>query len=299
MSSTATLRPRLALVGALMLAAITLTGCNVSFGTAAYSDTRHVGVSHVPDAAIDITTHNGSVEVVRQEGIDDVRITATIRAQTQGRLDNTTVVIDRDSANNTLRIYVEWPNGVRLSNEQCSFIVHTPGATGARISSSNGALRIAGLSGEAVLTTSNGRITVDGHNGDAKLRTSNGRITATNVAGTVNAQSSNGRIELTEVGGPAEVRTSNGSVSLTLAKHAAGPVNVQTSNGSVSVVLGADHPGPVVLSTSNGRVRYVDANGAESTARGTLSLFSGKSGPESRIRTSNGSVSVRVGTSGS
>ena len=284
---------RIGLVSAVCALALSLAGCAVS-GVANFHGERRVEVAHATGASVDVMTRNGSIEIVRRDGASEVEIVANIRARTQDRLDNTTIVIHRDSADSALKVRVDWPGGRPLSNESCSFVIAVPDAHGVRADTSNGALRIAGLSGEAVLTTSNGRVTVDGHDGGVSARTSNGRVGVTDVTGAVTVRTSNGRVEARNVGAPLNITTSNGAVTADLRPDAKGPMSIQSSNGSVSVVVGEAFSGALVMSTGNGRVRFTNSAGIDASSRGSFSIDLGEGGQPSRVRTSNGSITARV-----
>jgi len=102
--------------------------------------------------------------------------------------------------------------------------------------------------------TSNGAVSLEGIRGTMILDTSNGAIDVYNSTGTLIADTSNGRIEVIAFVGELQLDTSNGDVWI---EDFAGTVDAETSNGSVHFT-------------------------GEPTAGGN------------RIRTSNGSITVRV-----
>ncbi|TVQ63468.1 MAG: hypothetical protein EA379_03945 [Phycisphaerales bacterium] len=293
-----TLARHVSLVATITVLCAALTGC-IDASSARYHDTRRVEVAHVPGSAVEVQARNGSIEISRSSGGgaggDEVVVSAVIRARTQDRLDNTTIVIHRETSDGALRISADWPDGRVLSGESCSFVVHLPDANGVRAETTNGAIRLAGLAGEAVLTTSNGRVAVDGHDGAVSVRTSNGRVGLNDVAGATSVRTSNGRVETVNVGAPLTISTSNGRVQASLRPDAPGPIDIASSNGAVSVVVGKAFAGRLALSTSNGRVSYTDGEGTDFSGRGSLNVQVGQGETPSRVRSSNGSIAVRVG----
>lgn len=255
-------------------------------------ETRRLEVAHEAGTGLSVDSENGGVEVSKTPGAANVVISATVRARTDERLAATRVVAEREQGG-TLKVYVLWPDDKRLGNEGCSFEILTPDAKGVDIDTSNGSIRIAGLSGDAHLVSSNGPITVTGHHGAVQATTSNGRITADDVDGRLIAATSNGAVTVTDATGPVEVDTSNGGVDVRLADSSPGPVSVETSNGHVDVVCGRGYAGTLSMATSNGSTRFTDGEGRIVRGKDRLEARIG-SGETSRIRTSNGSIEVRV-----
>jgi DUF4097 and DUF4098 domain-containing protein YvlB len=102
--------------------------------------------------------------------------------------------------------------------------------------------------------TSNGAVSVEAIDGSIRLDTSNGAIDVYDSAGSLNADTSNGRIEVVRFVGDLRLDTSNGEVWI---EEVVGSVDAETSNGSVQYI-------------------------------GTPTTVS------NRLRTSNGSITVRV-----
>ena len=102
--------------------------------------------------------------------------------------------------------------------------------------------------------TSNGAVSIDAIQGTILVDTSNGAIDVYDSAGTLTADTSNGRIEVVRFAGELRLDTSNGEMWL---EQVSGTVNAETSNGGVHYT-------------------------------GTLTVG------DNRIRTSNGSITVRV-----
>lgn len=225
------------------------------FTPARFEAEKALSVPHVADSPIDVETANGSITVTKADR-KDVQIEATVRATTQERADAVKVTAERDG--DSLRVRVTWPDGAREPNEGCNITIAVPDARGVALRSSNGRLTVAGLGGPADLRTSNGRINVKGH------------------AGRVTAESSNGRI------------TVGGRVT--------GPVELTTSNGAVELELGSEFRGKLSLRTSNGSVKVSDLGEATLERSGrSRAVINFGDGPDSRVKTSNGSIRVSAG----
>jgi len=96
--------------------------------------------------------------------------------------------------------------------------------------------------------TSNGAITIEGIVGTMHLDTSNGAIDVYDSSGSLNADTSNGRIEVVRFAGDLRLDTSNGEMWL---EQVSGTVDGETSNGSVHYT-GTPAAGSNRLRTSNG-----------------------------------------------
>ena len=125
------------------------------------------------------------------------------------------------------------------------------------------------------LDTSNGKITLKNSQGSFEVRTSNGAIEVSGFVGTVALNTSNGGIdfdgELTP-GGKNELTTSNSSVTVTLRGTPSVRLDARTGNGAITSAL------PIV---------------ATDTGDDHLSGDFGDGEAELKIRTSNGSVSIK------
>lgn len=256
---------------------VTLSGCIIVSrndsplvdGWSGPSETRTLTVAHVAGSRLDVRTRNGSVEV-RQGGVDEVTITATIRARSQDRLSKTTLTAKRD-AEGTLEVRVEWPDGPR-SNEGASIVVVTPSA--AKVSA-------LGSNGPIVVRLSDCR--------EVDAESSNGDIVVEAPGAIVKASSSNGKVELEGVSG-AKVKTSNDRVQIALGADATGPVEIRTSNASVDLSVGPAFGGLLGATTSNARVR-LDVPRAAARDGG----FDFGPGVPSVIKTSNAPIRIRGG----
>lgn len=98
--------------------------------------------------------------------------------------------------------------------------------------------------------TSNGAITVEAIDGTIRLDTSNGAIDVYDSSGSLDVDTSNGRIEIVRFVGDLRLDTSNGEVWI---EEVVGSVDAETSNGSVQYI-GTPAAGSNRLRTSNGSI---------------------------------------------
>ncbi len=255
--------------------------------------TCNLNVPHQAGKPIDVQSRNGAVSVVSDPSATDVSIEAVVYSKDQSRLEAINVKAERDGEG-TLRVGVEWPGGKPKSNEGCSFKIRVPDARGVNINTSNGAVTLEGLDGDAVADTSNGSIRVERQGGSLRADTSNGKITVVGVAGNVVADTSNGSVSIEDVAGSVTADSSNGRVSITLAPSSPGPVTIDTSNGSVEVICGPAFAGDVTMDTSNGSITLTEADGTAHKGKGRLNATIGAGGAKSVVSTSNGSIQFRI-----
>jgi hypothetical protein len=268
-----------------------LAGCVVE---PLHEQTRAMSVVHAAGNAIDVRTANGGVTVVRGPG-PDVSIAALLTSPSQERLALARVEAERNQ-DGALLVFVTWPGGRRQSREGCSLDITVPEATGVRIETSNGSIRVGGLGGPADLTTSNGSVHAVRHDGPVVVRTSNGRIELRDVEGRVDAATSNGTVDAKGIGAGVRARSSNGPIQISLRPDASGPVDADSSNGAVELVVGPAFAGEVNLHTSNGSVSIPSASVATVLSQSGTSadVRLGTGGEPSRLRTSNAGVRLRV-----
>lgn len=249
---------------------IPLASCG---GMVRYEEQREVSIPHIAGSAIHVTSRNGSIRA-SVGGVDDVRVTTKLYSESEDRLAGA-MVRTRREPDGTLKVWAEWPQPGRDSNEGASFEIVLPDADGATLTTSNGSIHADGLGGPAVLSSSNGSIVVTDHKGPVDASTSNGSVRAESVQG------------------PVSVATSNGSVTVRTAQGEPGPLRIRTSNGSVILDLPAAHEGVLRVSTSNGRVHYAGPASAVVRREDDAAEFRFGPGPEvSTVTTTNGSVRV-------
>jgi len=272
-------------------ATLTISGCN-SYGPK-HHDQRLMNVPHLAGTPLNIQNANGSVEAI-QINRSDVAIVVDLYGRDLERLGFATVHADRQG-DNTLRVWVEWPGGVRKNGEGSYIAMEIPDASGVEIHSSNGGVTIAGLSGHADLRSGNGSIRVDRHDGSVFADTSNGKVHAEHVSGEIEMYTSNGGVIVTDAFGPIRTETSNGNIFVSTMDGNEGPVRLWTSNGRVDLELGDGFEGVLKCQTSNGKISVVDLSGASliQSTKNNVELQIGDSTEVSAVRTSNGSVRVR------
>lgn len=132
---------------------------------------------------------------------------------------------------------------------------------------------------------------------ELSLETTNGRVDVEGVGGPIRARSTNGRVRLHEVDGWFDARTTNGSLEVAIVQGAAlrAPLELRGTNGSVTLVVPPGLDARIQASTTNGSIGGdvdMDTSGSRGNRQATATLGAG--GPEITLRTTNGSIRVRI-----
>ncbi|MEN8183572.1 MAG: DUF4097 family beta strand repeat-containing protein [Myxococcota bacterium] len=172
--------------------------------------------------------------------------------------------------------------------------VRVPRRLEVEVNASNGRVALCGLRAGVRVRSSNGKVRLEDLVGDADITATNALVSCRCTRGRVTARSSNGNIKLEEHRGAVDASTSNGLISVALEELAPDGVQLATSNGRIVLELPDEVDGDVDLRVDNGVIRNArtlcrctrDTSGR---VRGTL----GAGGAPIRLRTSNGSISLR------
>ena len=142
--------------------------------------------------------------------------------------------------------------------------------------------------------SSNGSVTIDDVVGDIEIATTNAKVCCAVTSGRLLARSSNGKIELDQHCGSVDASTSNGLICVSMDEIGKAGVQLATSNGRIQLELPDDIDADVDIRVDNGVIRN-DRTLCKATraingqVRGQL----GAGGPLIKLRTSNGSISLR------
>ncbi len=298
-------------VGFAVATLVLLAGCDLTDWTDAgrYQQDFHHSYTLKPGARLYVENFNGSIEVTGWNQ-DKAEISGTKYASNRDLLD--ALKVDIVVAEDSLRIRTVRPSE-RRGNMGARYLIRLPRrVTLDRIQSSNGALRIENIEGEARLRTSNGSVRLAALSGDVEAYTSNGSVELEDVEGRIVVRTSNGAIRGTALRGILDLETSNGAIRASVerlqVRHSHRAV---TSNGRIDLEL-PEVTGGVEAHTSNGaitlrlppsisaEVRATTSNSTITTefdlrVRGRLSKTSlegtiGGGGPLLDLKTSNGAI---------
>ena len=171
--------------------------------------------------------------------------------------------------------------------------LHVPRGTRVDITASNGKVCISSLCASVKARSSNGAVSVDNIEGDVEIQSSNAKVHCACVRGRLVARTSNGKIEVSQHCGSLDAATSNGVIEAEI-REVSGPVVLATSNGRISLALPEDVDADVDVRVDNGIIRSQRSlSRCTHSTGGRLAGALGLGGVPIKLRTSNGSVSVR------
>ena len=239
---------------------------------------------------------NGRTRVIGEDR-DDVEIAARkiARAESQEAAERLVREIQLESHTVNGRLDLEvmipgrWNRRGRVDME-----IRVPRALRVDVSASNGRVAVQGLRAALRVRSSNGPVRVEDVIGDVEISATNAKICAQDTCGRLVARSSNGKIDLEHHRGSVDASTSNGVIDVELEELASEGVSLATSNGRIVLSLPDKADGDVDLRVDNGVIRNQRAlcRCTRDTAGRVLGTL-GAGGVPIRIRTSNGSISLR------
>jgi DUF4097 and DUF4098 domain-containing protein YvlB len=239
---------------------------------------------------------NGRTRIVGEERSDiEVRAEKNARAESseaaQALLEGIRLV--HESAGAALEVEVDVP---RKWNRRgyVNLELRVPRGLSTEIVASNGRVVIESLRGSVRAKSSNGSVDITDVVGDIEVATSNAKVCCSCTRGRLVARSSNGKIELEDHCGSVDASTSNGLIRASLEEMGSEGVSLATSNGRIVLDLPEAVDAEVDIRVDNGVIRNdrelcVATRERSGQLRGRL----GRGGALIKLRTSNGSVSLK------
>ena len=171
--------------------------------------------------------------------------------------------------------------------------LRVPRGTRLDVTASNGKVCITSLCAAVKARSSNGAVSVENVEGDVEISSSNAKVHCASVHGRLVARTSNGKIEVSQHYGPLDAATSNGVIDAEI-REVSGPVVLATSNGRIALSLPESVDADVDVRVDNGIIRSQRSlSRCTHSTGGRLAGALGLGGVPIKLRTSNGSVSVR------
>ena len=239
---------------------------------------------------------NGRTRVIGEERSDiEVVVSKTARAESSEaakRLLEAIQLTSRD-VENRLELEIEIPR--RWNRRGCANVeIRIPKEMQIDIASINGRIEVEGLRAGIRARSSNGSACIRDIIGNIDVITSNAKVCCSSTRGQLTARSSNGKIEIEEHHGSIDASTSNGLIRASLEELGKRGVQLATSNGRIVLELPEEVDADVDIRIDNGIIRSdrtLEPANRESTGR--LSGRLGSGGTQVKLRTSNGSISLR------
>jgi hypothetical protein len=263
---------------------IAAAGCFWTAGcipTEKYERIVHLSAPLSPGGSFEAQTHNGYINITGAD-VADCNLTAAIiaRADTEENAKKLAeqVKVKLVPSGNKLIAKIEKPALVPGKYVSVSLDVTVPNHTDTELTTHNGAIRIANITGRLNGTTHNGKVAAEKISGTAKFETHNGKIICEEVSGDIQLETHNGGIkaDYSKNAPPVcnvSMVTHNGGITLTTPPSFSAKVDASTHNGSIDTDL------PI---TVIGKVTKRRLTGTIGTGQGKLHL-----------ETHNGSIKIR------
>ena len=240
---------------------------------------------------------NGRTSVVGEDRTDvAIRAQKVARAESEqgatALLEASRLLHDR-TADEVLEFEVDVPSKWNRRGH-VNLELRVPRGSSVEIVAANGRVAVAGLRGAVRARSSNGSVELSDVVGDVNVATSNAKVCCCDTRGKLVARSSNGKIELEDHCGSVDASTSNGLIRASVEELGSGGVQLATSNGRIVLELPDEVDAEVDIRVDNGVIRNdrplcKAARERSGQLRGRL----GSGGAPIRLRTSNGSISLR------
>jgi DUF4097 and DUF4098 domain-containing protein YvlB len=156
---------------------------------------------------ISVGTFDGSI-VVHGWDKPEVMYTATKRADEDAYLKQ--IVVKSEQQGSNISIFARSDEQVGSAHLE----VYVPRRSSLHVSSDDGGLTLAGVSGDLTLRTGDGAIEVRDAGGQLQVNTGDGQITVRNFEGQVDARTGDGAISLDGIFNSVVARTGDGAISL-------------------------------------------------------------------------------------
>jgi len=206
-------------------------------------------------------TGDGSISVHGVEtGECKVRATVVAHARTEERAQELAeqVQVTLEPAGNGLKVVTNGPQVIAKAWYSVSLDVQVPNQTSLTLSTGDGAVHIANLTGNVDAQTGDGSIEIETVKGNVKLHTSDGGVACTRLeAETVDVHTGDGGITFTNVrANNLTARTGDGSIRGR--EIAADRADCHTSDGSIHLDYAQDAPKApnVTATTSSGGITF-------------------------------------------
>lgn len=249
---------------------------------------------------VDVSTFDGSIEI-RPWDRSEVVVIVEKRGASKAQTDRIEVRSNQDG--NRVTVEAKMPESMRgwgFHNDRgtARLIVSVPADSNVTAHSGDGSIDIARVNGKVELTSGDGAIHASEIAGQLRVHTGDGSIRVDDVNGVLDLDTGDGSVfasgKLTTV----RARTGDGSISIQAGpgSAAADDWNVTTGDGSVTVELPDGFGGELDAYTGGGRIHADDiavSNLRDQDRRRTLRATLGSGGHTVRLRTGDGSITLR------
>lgn len=287
----------------LVAASLALAACDITVGASEYSVREQKKFAVTGPVRLALTTFDGSIEV-RGWDRNEVSVEVEKIGSDQKVVDRIQVKAAQDG--NAITIEVPKPSPGETSSWRRSpaanLVVTVPVKTALVARSGDGSIEARRINGKVELDTDDGSVRVEEIAGDVVVRTGDGSVNGSKVDGQAEIRTGDGSIVLDGVLTGVKAETRDGRVEVTAkpGSRTAGDWDVTTGDGDVRLEVPKDFGAEVDARTGDGRVRVEtltnanEAKAGDERERPAVTGRLGQGGKALRIRTSSGSIVVKL-----
>jgi len=290
------------LVG-LAAAAVALAACDISIGASEYSVREEKTFAVSGQAQLSLSTFDGSIEV---RGWDRNEVVVEVEKAGPDRQTVERIQVKAAQTGNAITIDVPKPSPVETTglrrSPSASLVVSAPLKSSVVARSGDGSIEIRRLEGKLDLDTEDGSVQIEDISGSLIVRSGDGQVQGRKVNGQAEIHTGDGSVGLDGVLTGVTIETRDGSVEVTArpGSRADSEWDVTTGDGDVRLEMPRGFSADIDARTGDGRVRVdsiTDAPTAtqnEDDERVSVTGRLGGGGKALRVRTSSGSITVRL-----
>jgi ribosomal protein S27E len=245
---------------------------------------------------IKINNGNGRTRVIGENRDDiSIQIHKRARAESPDAADELleAILVETSDVSGSLVLDVQTPR--RWNRHGHAHLeLRVPCGTHVLVEADNGKVCVEGMRSSVSAHSRNGSVRISDVIGDVEITTSNAKVSCNCTCGRLLARSTNGRIELADHRGSVDATTSNGLIRASLEELSDEGVVLATSNGRIVLDLPKDVDAEVDLRVENGVIRTLrELHTKRGDSTGRLRGRLGRGGKPVKLRTSNGTISLR------
>jgi len=284
-------------------AALALAACDITIGAAEYSVREEKKFTVSGPVQLAVSTFDGSIEI-RGWDRDEVVVEVERTGPDQKTVDR--IQVKATQTGNAITVDVQKPSPLETTGMRrtpsANLVVSVPLKTAVVARSGDGSIEVRRVNGKLELDTDDGGVRVEEIVGDLTVRTGDGHVYGRKVDGQVEVHTGDGTIGLDGVLTGVKVETRDGAVDVTArpGSRTDGEWEVTTGDGDVRVEVPQGFGAEIDARTGDGRVRVDSITGAadakkdEREDRDSVTGTLGGGGKALRLRTSSGSITVKL-----
>ena len=284
-------------VAALGLATL---ACTITVGDehAKLREQHRFSVDDTPD--VDLSTFDGPIEV-RAWDQQGVRVEVEKRGSSREAAESIRVEAEQDG--NHIRVQAidpargRWANSLSHRSRSARLVAEVPRACNLTLTSGDGSVTVERVSGTINLNTKDGAVRGFEIDGNLTVETGDGSVKLEHVAGTMRVRTGDGPVWLGGRLGRVSVFTGDGSVAIKLepGSRVDEDWDVTTQDGGVVLYVSPDFAAQIDAATGDGAIKIDEgvSLGGQTRTRQTLNAAIGSGGRVLRIRSGDGSITIR------